>query len=192
MRICIQIEFRRNIFLGMFSMGYAIDISFDISKITNVSETKELLIAAACQHTCSRHYEDYDMQDDLRHRRSHCIMTFIFDDDNLTGCTSFAREIKSWSGVYVECLYQEGVAKCTLDYASPSYIQNMHKAQAKDYVARRKQRGYTAPDLGTMPQETQGKRRRRKPRGYTAPDLGDRHELSHDERIRKHSWTSEN
>ena len=160
-----------NIILGTFSsMGHEIDISFDISRTTNVSETKNLLIDEAHRHKCSTHYEDYDMQDDLRRPRSHCIMTFIFGDDNPTGCANFAGEIKKWKNVFVECIYQEGEPKCTIDYASPCYIQGMHKAQAKDYIARRKQRTYTAPDLGKIERMTQS-RRRRKPRGNTAPDL---------------------
>lgn len=173
-------------------MGHAIDISFDISKTTNVSETKDLLIETAHRYNCSNHYEDYDMQDDLRHRRSHCIMTFIFDNDNPDGCTGFATYIKEWKHVYVECIYQEGETKCKIDYASPSYIQGMHKAQAKDFIARRKRRGHTAPDLAAVVPAPQGRRRERKPRGYTAPDMNDTYRSPPDGPRRNHSRTSEN
>ena len=137
-------------------MGIVVDVSFDVNKIGNVFIMQDRIVDEARRHECVKFYDDFDMDDESKHGRSHCVTTITFHEDQMTQCSKFIATMKSWKNVHVECVYEEN-KNCNIRYASTSYMRSMEKMHGKAYRAQRS-RGFTETDL--TPVKTNHSRRR--------------------------------
>jgi len=78
-----------------------------------------------------RVYEDFEISGVERTvKRNHCVITFVFNEDDIKCIEKFLRKIKKISKIYVECIYTE----LYILYASKKYqrmFPNFKKEQIK-------------------------------------------------------------
>ena len=88
-------------------MGYNVEIAFDIIKHSNVSELKETISSFALDFNCNHYYYHYEMENDVKFKRHHCIVIVNFDDNETFNCARFVKTIKRINGLHIECIYEE-------------------------------------------------------------------------------------
>ena len=137
-------------------MSIVVDVSFDMNKIGNVFIMQDSIIHEARRHECVKFYDDFDMDDESKHGRSHCVTTITFHEDQMEQCSKFIATMKTWKNVHVECVYEDNKT-CNIRYASTSYMRSMEKMHGKAYRSQR-QRGFTETELLTI--KTNNSRRR--------------------------------
>ena len=138
-------------------MSIAVDVSFDMNKVGNVFITQDSIVDEARRHECVTYYDDFDMDYESKHGRSHCIMTIIFHANQMDQCSKFISIMKSWKNIHVECVYEENKSY-NIRYASTSYMRSMEKIYGKEYRSK-KQRGFSEPALEIVKTNTKKKRR---------------------------------
>jgi len=112
-------------------MAYQIEISVNLSKITNLSEIKQLLLNKANDCKLEDYYTIYEHIGKNRQvYRNHCVITFLFleHDELLAEFIRYAKKIKNIS---IESLGLDK-GKFELMYASKKYLNMMEK----EYVDR--------------------------------------------------------
>ena len=63
-------------------MGYTIELSFNLRKKGDLTETRRVFEEKALQHGCENFYYNYEMSGHGRTlKRSHYVMTFIFEEN---------------------------------------------------------------------------------------------------------------
>jgi hypothetical protein len=127
-------------------MGYNIEVSFNISKHSSVTELQEFVKEQAQKYNCSSCYEDYEYETNVQFKRNHCIMTTNFDELNIIYFIAFLKNIKLVPGLYIECIYDD--ANNSILYASSYYLtQKMEKHFAKTYKTEKRKRSYSEDDI---------------------------------------------
>lgn len=123
-------------------MGYSIEVSFNILKNSSVTEIKNMIIDGAEECGCDSFYEDYEYDVHTQFKRSHCVMTLIFSNSDITELVRFLRFIRSRCGVCLELIYDDN--EYYILYASQYYItQKMDKFYGKTYKKERRERSYS-------------------------------------------------
>ena len=132
-------------------MSYTIEISFDIFKQynnnnnnnnNNNSELQNEALDMAGHYGCETYYIDFEMENEYKHKRNHCIMTFHFDTSNISSMLKFLQYAKNNKNLYIETIFCNDTNNCL--YASKSYlIQNVHKTSAKEYEMKRQHKKYS-------------------------------------------------
>mgnify|MGYP001250765911 CR=1 FL=1 len=120
-------------------MGYLIELSINIKKITNVTQIKDDIKLVADKNNCCFMYDIYEYSVDNRYAyRNHCVITMEFpgDDEKLI---SFVKKIRNIKNVYIEMLSYEDV-QYNIMYASKKYLQMMEKPEAKSYLKSKKEK----------------------------------------------------
>jgi len=109
-------------------MGYNIEISFDLTKHSNVSDLKTEITNLALDYNCD-HYYYYNCEYENSHKfpRNHYIIAVAFNDDNIFDCAEFLKSIKNTHGIHIECIYEDEI-KCKLIYASKYYLKQIDKS----------------------------------------------------------------
>ena len=103
-------------------MGYLIELSVDVNKITNISGIKKALFDKAEECNVERYYSFYEfMGKNRKIYRNHCVLSFTFEEyEELI--IHFINYVKTFSGVNIESLgYDQLVFK--LMYASRKYLR---------------------------------------------------------------------
>jgi hypothetical protein len=123
-------------------MGYTIEISFDITKHSNVSLLKEQITGLALDFDCDNYYYFYEMDGAIRIPRNHCIIAVQFIEENLFQCADFIKTIKKIHDVHIECIYEDDIL-CKLIYASRYYLQHVDKRAVVIYNKFKRERSYS-------------------------------------------------
>ena len=118
-------------------MSYNIDLSFDIRKRGNVTETKRIFTKEAEKYGCEMSFFDFEFSGHNRTlKRSHYIMTFIFCEDDKQ-VAKFIRFCKKVNNINIESIFFSNL-QWKIMYASKIYLNSMEKYAAKKYIKDRK------------------------------------------------------
>jgi len=117
-------------------MAYQIEISFNLKKRANLTETKNLIINKANQYKSNRYYENFEMACMNRTmKRNHYVLTFFFETSQEL-VAKFIKFIKSETCIYIESIYNDDLNE--LIYASNKYLNMMEKECVKAYLHSKK------------------------------------------------------
>jgi hypothetical protein len=131
-------------------MGYNIEISIDLLKHTNVSETKREIIDFASDLECSYYYILYDYEERIKFPRNHMIIVINFANENdsnncLFNCAKFLCLIKKMKDLHIECIYDDEIV-CNLLYASQYYLTTIEKDKVIKYNKNKRERSLSDND----------------------------------------------
>ena len=117
-------------------MGYLIELSFNINKVSNFIQTKEMILKIAEKYNKTFSYNNYEIMGKNRTIfRNHYVMTYLFDDEN--DIVKFIKQIKLMKYIYIESIsYDDCVFK--MMYASKKYLNIMDKNKAKEYLEKKR------------------------------------------------------
>ena len=143
-------------------MGYTVEVSYNLEQCDNVTQINGFVVEEANKCNALSHYQQHEMSGNVKKPRRHCIITVIFNEEDVLLCAKFLRIMKQTKHIHVECIYTDSV-RCNILYASPYYIQNMEKHNADEYKKRNKDRSNSMTDneeilINSIP---------RKPRAHT-------------------------
>ena len=117
-------------------MAYQIEISFNLKKRSNLTETKKLIVEKAKLYDSNRYYENFEMaQTNRTIKRNHYVLTFFFETSQ-EQLAKFVKFVKKESSIYIESIYDEDANK--LFYASNKYLNMMEKDCVKAYLSNKK------------------------------------------------------
>jgi hypothetical protein len=123
-------------------MGYSIELSFDITKNSSVSQLQNAVRNVAKEYECESFYEDYEYDSHAQFKRNHCVMTAIFAQTNIDELLHFLQFIKKTEGLFLELIYDD--ITNVIVYASQYYItQKMNKTNGHLYKRERRERSYS-------------------------------------------------
>ena len=123
-------------------MGYNIEVSFNILKNGSVTQVLEMVKVFAEENFCENFYEDYEFENKVQYKRSHCIISIIFSHQNINNMVIFLNKIKKIKGLYIELIYDED--NSSILYASQYYVtQKMNKLSASMFKFKRRERSYS-------------------------------------------------
>lgn len=117
-------------------MGYLIELSFNINKVSNFIQTKEIILKIAEKYNKTFSYNNHEIMGKNRTIfRNHYVMTYLFDDEN--DIVKFIKQIKLMKHIYIESIsYDNCVFK--MMYASKKYLNIMDKNKAKEYLEKKR------------------------------------------------------
>jgi hypothetical protein len=117
-------------------MGYLIELSFNINKVSNFIQTKEMILKIAEKYNKTFSYNNYEIMGKNRTIfRNHYVMTYLFDDES--DIVKFIKQIKLMKYIYIESIsYDDCVFK--MMYASKKYLNIMDKNKAKEYLEKKR------------------------------------------------------
>ena len=117
-------------------MGYLIELSFNINKVSNFIQTKEIILKIAEKYNKTFSYNNYEIMGKNRTIfRNHYVMTYLFDDES--DIVKFIKQIKLMKYIYIESIsYDDCVFK--MMYASKKYLNIMEKGKAKEYLEKKR------------------------------------------------------
>jgi hypothetical protein len=122
-------------------MTYQIEVSFNISKHTNITEMKNNVIDLGRYCHCEQYFEH-----DIEYHHSgqvNVIFSFLFTD--ICGFIQFIKGLKKITGTHIEIIYNEDLNNIL--YASKYYqTRKMEKFQQKLYLQQRK-RSYSEDEM---------------------------------------------
>ena len=109
-------------------MGYLIELSFSLKKISNFEKVKSEIVVNAKKNNCTFYFEDFDFC-----KSFNCVYNFTFPD-NENFLISFIRYINSINKIKIDMIgYDDKVV-----YASKKYLNLMNKDKAKEYISTKK------------------------------------------------------
>ena len=118
-------------------MGYTIELSFNLRKKGDLTETRRVFEEKALQHGCENFYYNYEMSGHGRTlKRSHYVMTFIFEEND-EEVAKFLKFCKAAKYVYIESVSYENTI-VQLMYASKQYLNMMEKEFARLYYIKKR------------------------------------------------------
>lgn len=120
-------------------MGYNIEISFNMLKHSNVSELKKYITDYALDLNCDHYYYLYEVEDNNKIPRNHCIIVVNFSDNELFNCSLFLKDVKKMKDIYIECIYEDEIV-CKLIYASQYYLTTVDKDKVIKYNKFKRER----------------------------------------------------
>ena len=117
-------------------MGYLIELSFNINKVSNFIQTKEIILKIAKKYNKTFSYNNHEIMGKNRTIfRNHYVMTYLFDDES--DIVKFIKQIKLMKYIYIESIsYDDCVFK--MMYASKKYLNIMDKNKAKEYLEKKR------------------------------------------------------
>ena len=111
-------------------MGYIIELSIVIKKLTNFAQKKHLILDNAKKNN----YTDYNEHSEYINKKYKYILTFNFDNES--DLLKFISFVKNTPKIYIESIFME--KDNTLIYASTQYIKIMEPEKAKEYINKKK------------------------------------------------------
>ena len=120
-------------------MGYNIEISFNMTKHSNVSELKKYITDYALDYNCDHYYYLYEHENECKIPRNHCIIVVNFGDNELFDCSIFLKHIKQMKDIHIECIYEDEIM-CKLIYASQYYLTTVEKDKVIKYNKFKRER----------------------------------------------------
>ena len=118
-------------------MTYLIELSYNLSKNTNLNETINKLLEKAAMCRLENFYKNYEfMGKNRKIIRNHCVLTFIFEE-HMELVSEFIRFVKKLKLINIESVsYDNTVFK--IIYASKNYLNFMEKEFALKYIKDRR------------------------------------------------------
>lgn len=118
-------------------MGYLIELSFNINKVTNFIQTKDTILKMAETHNKIFSYNNHEIMGKNRTIfRNHYVMTYLFEDNEIE-VAKFIKQIKLMKHINIESIsYDNCVLK--MMYASKKYLNIMEKDKAKEYLEKKR------------------------------------------------------
>ena len=118
-------------------MGYLIELSFNINKVTNFIQTKDTILKMAETHNKIFSYNNHEIMGKNRTIfRNHYVMTYLFEDNEIE-VAKFIKQIKLMKHINIESVsYDNCILK--MMYASKKYLNIMEKDKAKEYLEKRR------------------------------------------------------
>ena len=118
-------------------MGFLIELSFNINKVTNFIQTKETILKIAETHNKIFSYNNHEIMGKNRTIfRNHYVMTYLFEDNEIE-VAKFIKKIKLMKHINIESIsYDNCVLK--MMYASKKYLNIMDKDKAKEYLEKKR------------------------------------------------------
>ena len=108
-------------------MGYAVELSFDVSKSGSYTTKQEQISIKARDHSSCTQYSMHEIEGHGRKTvRNDSIYVVMFEDDDLNNMLSFIEEIKLDKISSIDCIYTDDIS-CNLLYASPKYLRRLDK-----------------------------------------------------------------
>ena len=108
-------------------MGYAVELSFDISKSGSFTDKQELIAIKAREYNSSTQYSMHEIEGYGRKTiRNETINVVIFEDSDFNNMLDFIGEIKKEKISSIDCIYTDEIS-CNLLYASPKYLRRLDK-----------------------------------------------------------------
>jgi hypothetical protein len=126
-------------------MGYNIELSFNILKHSCVTDIQETVTTLAHEYNCNHCYTDYEFDKNLQYQRTHCLITVVFENANISSVIDFLKKIKGMNGLYIESICDDTTSDIL--YASQYYLtQMMNKNCAINYKLNKRKRSYSEDD----------------------------------------------
>lgn len=118
-------------------MGFLIELSFNINKVSNFIKTKQMILKIAEKYNKTFSYNNHEIMGKNRTIfRNHYVMTFLFED-NENDIAKFVKQIKLMKHINIESIsYDNCVFK--MMYASKKYLNIMEKGKAKEYLEKKR------------------------------------------------------
>jgi len=118
-------------------MGYLIELSFNINKVTNFIQTKEIILKLAETYNKIFSYNNHEIMGKNRTIfRNHYVMTYLFEDNEIE-VAKFIKQIKLMKHINIESVsYDNCILK--MMYASKKYLNIMEKDKAKEYLEKKR------------------------------------------------------
>ena len=118
-------------------MGFLIELSFNINKVSNFIQTKEMILKIAEKYNKTFSYNNHEIMGKNRTIfRNHYVMTYLFEDDE-NDIVKFIKQIKLMKHIYIESIsYDDCVFK--MMYASKKYLNIMEKHKAREYLEKKR------------------------------------------------------
>lgn len=118
-------------------MTYLIELSYNLSKNTNLNETINKLLEKAAMCRLENFYKNYEfMGKNRKIIRNHCVLTFTFEE-HMELVSEFIRFVKRLKVINIESVsYDNTVFK--IIYASKKYLNFMEKEFALKYIKDRR------------------------------------------------------
>ena len=118
-------------------MGFLIELSFNINKVSNFIKTKQMILKIAEKYNKTFSYNNYEIMGKNRTIfRNHYVMTYLFED-NENDIAKFVKQIKLMKHINIESIsYDNCVFK--MMYASKKYLNIMEKGKAKEYLEKKR------------------------------------------------------
>lgn len=113
-------------------MGYNIEISFNLCKVSNGMEFQENIYKLASNYKCNNFYTFEDSDFYSKFKRIHGVMVVNFSELEFANFISFIRMIKKTKNCSIECIYNDNIVS-KLIYASGYYLTIINKQKAMDY-----------------------------------------------------------
>ena len=108
-------------------MGYAVELSFDVSKSRSYTSKQEQIAIKARDHSSCIQYSMHEIEGYGRKTvRNESIHVVMFEDDDLDSMLSFIQEIRSDKISNIDCIYTDEIS-CNMLYASPKYLRRLDK-----------------------------------------------------------------
>jgi len=114
-------------------MGYAIELSFDVKKVSGYTQHIDAINTKARKYGCSSHYSMHEIEGIGRKTtRNESILVLLFEEEDETdNMYRFIKEIRVERLGYIDCIYRDEVS-CNLLYASPKYLRRLDKKTSLD------------------------------------------------------------
>ena len=122
-------------------MGYNIEISVNLLKVTKFSEIENTIRCVAKSYNCNNIYVITEDDGTIKIPRYQCIYVVNFLDENFENLIKFLKFIKKYKSSYIECIYDNDIYK--LLYASSFYLKTVDKDLSKKYKQFIKDKNFT-------------------------------------------------
>lgn len=127
-------------------MTYNIELSFKLTKFSNLSELENMVILLAQQNLYDHIYKFTETDGTTKIPRYHEMITVIFSNEKIDSLLQFIRNIKMQRQIHIESVYYEDTV-VKLIYASGYYLQNIDKDIANKYRLLKRDRNYSEYEL---------------------------------------------
>lgn len=108
-------------------MGYAVELSFDVSKSGSYTARQDLIAMTARDHNSSTQYSMHEIEGYGRRTiRNESVHVIMFDDNDFEDMLSFIGVIRSEKVSSIDCIYTDEIT-CSFLYASPKYLRRLDK-----------------------------------------------------------------
>ena len=112
-------------------MGYNIEISVNLLKVTKFSEIENTIHCVAKSYNCNNIYSITEDDGTKKIPIYQCIYVINFLDEHFENLIKFLKFIKQYKSSYIECIYDNDIYK--LLYASSFYLKSIDKELSKKY-----------------------------------------------------------
>ena len=123
-------------------MEFKIDISINLLKHSNFTAIEEDVVYFAKQYNCKDINTSSETEGRLKNSVCKYIISISFPACRIDDFIQFIKHVKKIKNIHIETVYTDDNLTTVL-YASPVYLQTLHKNIADNYKKNKKQRIYS-------------------------------------------------